>query len=86
MKVCHRYRLRIAVMTLMISVGILFTHISLTNAQTSSVLNKPATGLGAVLQPSPSPVHRGTYKHYNHLSNFKVQSERQKHATTTCRL
>ena len=41
--------------------GILCAHISLTNAQTSSVLNKPATGtsLGAVLQPSPSPVHRG---------------------------
>jgi hypothetical protein len=61
MKVCHRYHLRTAVMTLMISVGIFCTHISLTNAQTSSVLNKPATGttLGAVLQPSPSPVHRG---------------------------
>src|SRR5215472_6008830 len=59
MKVYHRYRLRIAVMTFMISVGILFTHISLTNAQTSSVLNKPATSLGAVLQPSPNPVHRG---------------------------
>jgi len=61
MKVCHRYRLRIAVMTFMISVGILCTHIYLTNAQTSSVLNKPATGtsLGAVLQPSPNPVHRG---------------------------
>src|SRR5215469_12957940 len=61
MKACHRYRLRIAVMTFMISVGILCTHIYLTNARTSSVLNKPATGtsLGAVLQPSPNPVHRG---------------------------
>ena len=48
-------------MALMISVGILCTHISLTNAQTSSLLNKPATGtsLGAVLQPSLSPVHKG---------------------------
>jgi hypothetical protein len=58
MKVCHRYRLRV-VMILMISVGIFCTNISLTNAQTSSVLKKPATALGAVLQPSPSPVHKG---------------------------
>ena len=61
LKVCHRCRLGTAVMALMISVGILCTHISLTNAQTSSLLNKPATGtsLGAVLQPSLSPVHKG---------------------------
>jgi hypothetical protein len=61
MKVCHRSLLCTAVTTLMISVGIFCTPISLTNAQTSSVLNKPATGtgLGAVLQPYPSPVHRG---------------------------
>jgi hypothetical protein len=35
--------------------------ISPTHAQTSSPLNKSATGvsLGAVVQPSPSPVHKG---------------------------
>jgi hypothetical protein len=60
-KACHRYHRYTVMMALMISVGIFCTHISLTNAQTSSVHNKPATGtsLGAVLQPSPSPVHKG---------------------------
>jgi hypothetical protein len=61
MKVYHRYHLRTALLTLMISVSILCSQISLTSAQTSSILNKPAKGtsLGAVLQPSPSPVHKG---------------------------
>ena len=49
-----------AVMTLLISVGILCTHISITSAQTS-FLKKSDSGvsLGAVLQRSPSPVHKG---------------------------
>lgn len=61
-KVCHRYILRTPMMTIMISIGILCTlTISLTHGQTSSVFNRPATGasLGAVVQPSPSPVHNG---------------------------
>jgi hypothetical protein len=61
-KVCHRYTLRTPMMSIMISIGILCTlTISLTHGQTSSVFNKPATGvsLGAVVQPSSSPVHKG---------------------------
>jgi len=60
-KACHHCHVRIATTIVMISVGILCTHISLTNAQTSSIHNKTAIGtsLGAVLQPSPSPVHKG---------------------------
>jgi hypothetical protein len=62
MKVLHRYHLCTAVVTLMISAGILCNlTVSPTHAQTSFALNKPATGvsLGAVLQPSHSPVHKG---------------------------
>jgi hypothetical protein len=62
LKVCHRYTLRTAMMTLIVLGGILCNlTISPTYAQTSAVLNKPATGvsLGAVLQPSPNPVHKG---------------------------
>ena len=42
-------------------ISIFCTHISLTKAQTSSAFSKSASGviLGAVLQPSPSPVHKG---------------------------
>src|SRR5215831_11853307 len=60
-KACHDYHVRIATTIVMISLGILCTPISLTNAQTSSVLNKSATGtsLGAVLHASPSTVHKG---------------------------
>jgi hypothetical protein len=60
-KVCHRYHVQTAMMTL-ISVGVLCTlTISPTSAQKSSVFNKLVNGvsLGAVLQPSPSPVHKG---------------------------
>jgi len=59
-KVCHGYQVRIAMMSVMISVGILCTHISLSKAQTSS-FNKLASesGLAALLQPSPRPVHTG---------------------------
>jgi hypothetical protein len=44
----------------LISTGILCNHISITSAQTSS-FKQPVSGvgLGAVLQPSPSPVHKG---------------------------
>ncbi|MGB6528193.1 MAG: hypothetical protein WBF33_08805 [Candidatus Nitrosopolaris sp.] len=55
------YHLRTSVMTLLVSVGIICTLIiPLTSAQTSS-FKKSASGisLGAVLQPSPSPVHKG---------------------------
>ena len=59
-KVCHGYQVRIAIRTVMISIGILCTHIPLSKAQISS-FNKPASeaGLAAVLQPSPRPVHTG---------------------------
>lgn len=59
LKFCHPYTLRTAMMTLLVLGGVLCNlTISPTHAQTSS---KPATGvsLGAVLQPSPSPVHKG---------------------------
>jgi hypothetical protein len=61
-KICHWYHLRTAMMTLMISVGILCTlTIPLASGQTSSVFNKPASGvsLGAVLKTSPTSVHKG---------------------------
>jgi hypothetical protein len=58
-KVRHHYHLRTVVVTLMISVGILCTHISITSAQTSSLKKSSGVSLGAVLQPSPSPVHKG---------------------------
>ena len=59
-KVCHGYQVRIAIRTVMISIGILCTHIPQSKAQTSS-FNKPASeaSLGAVLQPFPRPVHTG---------------------------
>jgi len=49
-------------MTLIVLSGILCNlTICLTHAQASSALNKPSNGvsLGAILQPSPSPVHKG---------------------------
>jgi hypothetical protein len=61
-KFCHRYTLRTAMMALLVLGGVLCNlTISPTHAQTSSPLNKSATGvsLGAVVQPSPSPVHKG---------------------------
>jgi hypothetical protein len=60
-KICYMYNLRTAMMTLIVLVGIFcILTISPTSAQTSS-FKKSASGvsLGAVLQPAPSPVHKG---------------------------